>query len=59
MTKQSHQSKATSAKELLFANHIRNKALVQILVEKGVITEQEYRDKLEKVMSEYRDIKIT
>jgi hypothetical protein len=59
MTKQSHQSKATSAKELLFANDIRNKALVQILVEKGVITEQEYRDKLEKVMSEYRDIKIT
>jgi hypothetical protein len=40
-------------KELLIANSIQVDALAQLLVEKGIITEQEYFTKLKQVQADY------
>ena len=44
-----------SSTELLMANAIQVDALTQLLVEKGVITEQEFFSKLKQVQAEYHD----
>ena len=41
-------------KELLMANSIQVDALCQLLIEKGIITEQEFFAKLKQVQSEYQ-----
>jgi mannitol/fructose-specific phosphotransferase system IIA component (Ntr-type) len=43
-----------SFKELLFSNMIEIQALAQLLMEKGIITEQEYFAKLKQVQQEYQ-----
>jgi len=42
-------------KELLTANSIQVDALTQLLVEKGIITEQEFFSRLKQVQAEYQD----
>ena len=44
-----------SFKELLTANSIQVDALTQLLVEKGIITEQEFFSRLKQVQAEYQD----
>ena len=41
-------------KELLMANSIEVDTLAQMLIEKGIITEQEYFTKLKQVQVEYQ-----
>ena len=43
-----------SYKELLMANSIMADALVQLLIEKGVITQNEFFEKLKAVQEEYQ-----
>ena len=43
-----------SFKELLMANTIQVDAAVQLLIEKGFITEQEFYAKLKKVQADYK-----
>ena len=42
-------------KELLITNSIQVDALTQLLVEKGIITEQEFFSRLKQVQAEYQD----
>jgi hypothetical protein len=42
-----------SFKELLIANSIQVDALAQLLIEKGLITEQEFLARLKQVQAEY------
>ena len=44
-------------KEMLMANSIQVDALAQLLIEKGVITEQEFFTKLKMVQMEYESKK--
>ena len=44
-------------KELLMANSIQVDALAQLLIEKGIITEQEFYAKLKQVQMEYENKK--
>ena len=44
-----------SFKELLIANAIQVDALTQLLIGKGIITEQEFFSKLKQVQAEYQD----
>ena len=44
-----------SFKELLTANSIQVDALTQLLIEKGIITEQEFFSKLKQIQAEYQD----
>ena len=46
-------SELTNFKELLLANSIQTDALAQLLIEKGVITQNEYFTKLKQVQTEY------
>jgi hypothetical protein len=41
-------------KELLMANSIQVDALVQLLIEKGLISEQRYFQKLKEVQAQYQ-----
>ena len=43
-----------SFKELLMANSIQVDALAQLLIEKGIITEEEFYRKLKSVQADYR-----
>ena len=45
-------------KELLIANAIQVDALTQLLVEKGIITEQEFFSKLKQIQTEYKKRKV-
>jgi len=58
MTKQLDQKEIVSFKEMLLANSIQMDALAQLLIEKEIITEQEYFTKLKQVQSEYQERKI-
>ncbi len=42
-------------KELLMANSIQVDTLAQLLMEKGLITEAEFYDKLKEVQAEYQE----
>lgn len=46
-----------SFKELLISNMIEIQALAQLMVEKGIITEQEYFSNLKQVQAEYQSRK--
>ena len=42
-------------KEMLMANSIQVDAVAQLLIEKGIFTEQEFHSKLSQVVHEYRE----
>ena len=47
-----------SFKELLITNAIQVDALTQLLVEKEIITEQEFFSKLKQIQAEYKKRKV-
>jgi len=47
-------NETVSFKELLMANSIQLDAAVQLLIEKGFFTEQEFFSKLKQVQADYR-----
>ena len=42
-----------SFKELLIANSIQNDAIVQLLIEEGIITQEKFFTKLKQVQAQY------
>jgi len=54
MAKKLKPNETVSFKELLMANSIQLDAAVQLLIEKGFFTEQEFFSKLKKVQADYR-----
>ncbi len=48
-----------SFKEMMMATSIQTDALAQLLIEKGIITEDEYFGKLKEVMAEYQNRNAT
>ena len=57
MARKLDEKEVVSFKELLIANSIQLDALCQLLIEKGLITEQEFLAKLKKVPAEYQSRK--
>jgi hypothetical protein len=55
MAKQLDSNEIVSFKELLMANSIQVDAAVQLLIEKGFFTEQEFFSKLKQVQADYRE----
>ena len=49
------ENELVSFKELLMANSMQVDALVQLLVEKGLISEQRFFQKLKEVQAEYKN----
>ena len=47
-------SELVNFKELLIANSIQTDALVQLLIEEGIISEQKFYAKLKQVQSQYQ-----
>jgi len=45
----------TDYKELLISNMIQMDAVTQLLIEKGIITDQEFFSKLKQVQAEYKN----
>ncbi len=54
MAEQLDPKELVSFKELLMANSIQVDAVAQLLIEKGIITTEEFFAKLEQVQSEYQ-----
>ena len=54
MDQKSDYAESVSLKELLVANAVMADALTQLLIEKGIITQEELFTKLQYVQSEYR-----
>jgi hypothetical protein len=54
MGKAGEQSDMVSFKELLMANSIQVDALVQLLIEEGLISEQRFFQKLKQVQAQYQ-----
>jgi len=54
MADQVEQRETVSFRELLIANMVEIQALAQLLMEKGIIGEQEYVAKLKQVQGEYQ-----
>jgi len=54
MAEQLDQDELVSFKELIIANSIEVDTLTQLLIEKGIITNDEYFTKLKQVQMEYR-----
>jgi hypothetical protein len=48
------QKELVTFKELVMANSVQIDALAQLLIEKGIITEQEFFAKLKQVLMEYK-----
>jgi hypothetical protein len=55
MAKKPNQKELENLKELLMANSIQVDAVAQLLIEKGIFTEQEFYSKLSQVVHEYRE----
>ena len=53
MAEKLNPAELVSFKELLIANSIQIDALCQLLIEKGVITQEEFFTKLKQVQAEY------
>ena len=47
-------SEIVEFKELLIANSIQNDALVQLLIEEGIITQEKFFTKLKQVQAQYQ-----
>jgi len=54
MAQQLNPNETVTFKEMLMANSVMVDALAQLLIEKGVITEEEFLSKLKQVQGEYR-----
>ena len=54
MARQLDEKELVSFKELLIANSVQVDALAQLLIEKGLITEQEFLAKLKRVQMDYQ-----
>ena len=54
MARKLDDSEIVDFKELLIANSIQTDALVQLLIEEGVISEQKFFTKLKVVQSQYQ-----
>ena len=54
MVQKLNPSETATFKEFLIANAIQIDALIQLLIEKGIITESEYFTKLQQVRFEYK-----
>jgi beta-N-acetylglucosaminidase len=57
MARKLDEKELVTFKELLIANSIQVDALAQLLIEKGLLTEQEFLAKLKKVQAEYESKK--
>jgi hypothetical protein len=55
MARKLDEKEFVSFKELLIANSIQVDALAQLLIEKGLLTEQEFLTKLKQVHGEYQE----
>ena len=55
MAKKIDPADLVSFKELLMANSIQIDALTQLLIDKGLITQQEFFTKLKQVQTDYRN----
>ena len=53
MAEKLNEKELVSFKEMLMANSVQVDALCQLLIEKGIITEQEFYTKLKEVQAEY------
>ena len=49
------QTKALTWDEIAYSNMIQHEALISMLLEKGVITKEEYLDKVKQVTKELQD----
>jgi len=49
------QTKAVTWDEIAYSNMIQHEALIALLLEKGVITKEEYLDKVKQVTKELQD----
>ena len=58
MSKDDNQE-AVSIEELIMAQMVRLDAISQLLVEKGIITEEEFYTKLKQVQAEYQNLQGT
>jgi len=54
MTVKDSEANVVTMEELIWANIYTSDALVQILIEKGIITEQEFFTKLKQVQADYQ-----
>ena len=54
MTQQLDPKETITFKELLIANAIQIDSIIQLLLEKGLITEDEYFNKMQYVQAEYK-----
>jgi hypothetical protein len=54
MTKKLAIKEMATVREMLLANSMHIEALVQLLIEKGLIPEEEFLSKLKKVQAEYQ-----
>ena len=57
MAKKLDQKEITTTEELFWANMYQVDAVTQLLIEKGIITEQEFYTKLKKVQYNYESKK--
>ena len=55
MAQKSEDTDILDLKELLIANSIQNDALVQLLIEEGIISEQKFFAKLKQLQHQYLD----
>ena len=55
MAEKLDEKELVSFKEMLMANSIQVDAVCQLLIEKGIITEEEFHAKLGQVVHEYRE----
>ncbi|GAG84225.1 unnamed protein product [marine sediment metagenome] len=54
MAQKLDENELVNFKELLMANSIQNDALVQLLIEEGIISEQKYFAKFKEVQAQYQ-----
>ena len=54
MTEKIYSGEVANFKALLMTNAIQLDTLTELLIEKGIVTEEEFFDKLKKVQTEYQ-----
>lgn len=54
MAQKLDENELVSFKELLIANSIQNDAIVQLLIEEGIITQEKFFTKLKQVQAQYQ-----
>jgi hypothetical protein len=57
MTEKLDQNKLAGFEELLVSNTIQVDAVIQLLIEKGLFTKEEFFEMLKKVQAEYQETK--